>query len=239
VVTVFFCSQIPQPSGARAESQSSSFFCARAAWVRQHMLVRTEVTRAAPTSLHAVRHERSAIAGEPNGPSERELFEMVYGRMRALAHGASDFDDLVQLAAEQVFRSLPSFDGRSELRTWVFGVCYRVLLSQRRWYWRFRQRFISDSVALETSEDTVSPSAHEALESEQRLELLRRTLRRMGDKYRVVIVLYYLEGIETEQIARIVRSNERTVRSRLRDGRKQLLKLLGPDARQIFVERTP
>ncbi len=163
---------------------------------------------------------------------------MVYGRMRALAHGATDFDDLVQLAAEQVFRSLPSFDGRSELRTWVFGVCYRVLMSQRRWYWRFRQRFISDPAVLETSQDTVSLSAHDVLEAEQQLDLLRRALRRVGDKYRAVIVLYYLEGIETEQIARIVRSNELTVRSRLRDGRKQLLKLLGPDARQIFLERT-
>jgi RNA polymerase sigma-70 factor (ECF subfamily) len=64
---------------------------------------------------------------------------------------------------------------------------------------------------------------------------LHRTLARLSDKYRVVLVLYYLEGIDSEQIARIVQSNELTVRSRLRDGRKQLLKLLGPDAREIFV----
>ena len=49
-------------------------------------------------------------------PTERELFAMVYRRMTALAGpGAPDLDDLVQMAAEQVFQSLASFDGRSEL----------------------------------------------------------------------------------------------------------------------------
>lgn len=170
----------------------------------------------------------------PGARSERELFELVYRRMRALARGAPDFDDLVQLAAEQVFRSLPSFDGRSQIETWVYGVCYRVLLSQRRWYWRFRQRFASDDLAIDTRADQ-GAGAHELLEAEQRLSLLYRALARMREKYRVVLVLYYLEGLESAQIARIVRSNELTVRSRLRDGRKQLLKLLGRDAREIFI----
>jgi RNA polymerase sigma-70 factor (ECF subfamily) len=164
---------------------------------------------------------------------------MVYRRMWALARDASDLDDLVQLAAEQVFRSLPSFDGRSEIETWVFGVCYRVLMSQRRWYWRFRQRFTADAAAIENCEDNTAPSAHELLEAEQRLRLLYRALGRMSDKYRVVLVLYYLEGIESGQIAQIVEANELTVRSRLRDGRKQLLKLLGRDARAIFVGEMP
>ena len=57
----------------------------------------------------------------------------------------------------------------------------------------------------------------------------------MSDKYRAVIVLYYLDGLSTPEISRIVASNQLTVRSRLRDGRKQLLKLLGQDARQLFL----
>lgn len=196
------------------------------------------MTRIAPTLLLAV-SKRSPSDRNPSARTERELFELVYQRMRTLARGASDLDDLVQLAAEQVLRSLPSFDGRSELETWVFGVCYRVLMSQRRWYWRFRQRFVSDSVAIESREDDAAPGAHELLEAGQRLALLYQALGRMGEKYRVVLVLYYLEGIESSEIAQIVHSNELTVRSRLRDGRKQLLKLLGRDAREIFIGAMP
>jgi len=193
------------------------------------------VARVAKAHLHAVSMLQPLSAADSGAHNERELFELVYQRMRTLARGAADFDDLVQLAAEQVFKSLPSFDGRSQIETWIFGVCYRVLLSQRRWYWRFRQRFSSDPIAIESRVDEALPDAHESLEAEQRLALLQRALGRMSEKYRVVLVLYYLEGIESREIARIVQANELTVRSRLRDGRKQLLKLLGPDAREIFI----
>jgi RNA polymerase sigma-70 factor (ECF subfamily) len=191
------------------------------------------VTRIAPTLLLAV-SKPSTSERDLGARTERELFELVYRRMHALARGASDLDDLTQLAAEQVLRSLPSFEGRSELETWVFGVCYRVLMSQRRWYFRFRKRFVSDPSAIERQEDTSARSAHELLEAEQSLELLYRALGRMSDKYRVVLALYYLEGLSSDQIAEIVQTNELTVRSRLRDGRKQLLKLLGRDARAVF-----
>ncbi|HYP77185.1 MAG TPA: RNA polymerase sigma factor [Polyangiaceae bacterium] len=167
--------------------------------------------------------------------SERELFELVYRRMHTLARGAPDLDDLTQLAAEQVLRSLPSFEGRSEIETWVYGVCYRVLMSHRRWHWRFRKRFVSDSLAIDSRADTAARSPHELLEAEQRLDLLYRALGQISDKHRVALTLYYLEGIGSSQIAQIVQTNELTVRSRLRDGRKQLLKLLGPDASAIFV----
>ena len=190
------------------------------------------MTRRAPT-LAVVKRPLSLDRGA-SSLTERELFDLVYLRMRALARHAPDLDDLVQLAAEQVFRSLPSFDGRSELGTWVYGVCYRVLLSQRRFYWRLRRRFVPDSAEVETRDERAVPGADHLLEAEQRLALLYRTLDRLSDKYRVVLVLYYLEGIDTAQIARIVQSNELTVRSRLRDGRKQLLKLLGRDAREVF-----
>jgi RNA polymerase sigma-70 factor, ECF subfamily len=192
------------------------------------------VTRTAPRLKLAV-SKQLPIARDFGARSERELFELVYRRMHSLAHGARDLDDLTQLAAEQVLRSLPSFQGRSEIETWVYGVCYRVLMSHRRWYWRFRKRFTSDALAIDSHEDTAARSPHDLLEAEQGLDLLYRALGRMSDKYRVAVTLYYLEGMGSAQIAQIVQTNELTVRSRLRDGRKQLLKLLGPNASAIFV----
>jgi RNA polymerase sigma-70 factor, ECF subfamily len=174
----------------------------------------------------------NALAQPGEAPrSERELFSLVYRRMRALAGHAPDFDDLVQLAAEQVFRSLPSFDGRSELQTWVYAVCYRVLMSQRRWYWRWKQRFTEGDVDVDQESSSPTPAA--LLEELERLEILKRALGRMSDKYRAVVVLYHLEGMSTAEISRIVGCGELTVRSRLRDGKRQLLKLLGANAKAV------
>ena len=157
--------------------------------------------------------------------SERQLYEAVHARMRALAGPkAGDLEDLVQLAAEQVFKSLHRFDGRSDITTWIYSVCYRVLLAQRRWYRRWKLRFTYPEREDDTPSD--APTPPDLLEARARASQLHRTLGRMTDKYRTVVVLHDLEELGVNEIAKIVSCSELTVRSRLRDGRKQLARLL-------------
>ncbi len=159
------------------------------------------------------------------GLSERQLFEAVYLRMHALAGPtASDIDDLVQLAAEQAFKSVERFNGSCEVGTWLYTICYRVLLNRRRWYRRWSLRF----TPLTLDDDAVShePLPSEVSEARARIRELYRALAQMSEKYRAVVTLHDLEELTVSEIASIVNANERTVRSRLRDGRKQLAKIL-------------
>jgi RNA polymerase sigma-70 factor, ECF subfamily len=165
------------------------------------------------------------IVSTKTGLTDRQFYEAVHGRMRALAGpGASDLDDLIQVAAEQAFRNVERFDGRCELTTWIYSVCYRVLLTQRRWFRRFSLRF----TPLSPDDDAIDlePTPPELLEARARCRQLHRALGHMSDKYRTVVVLHDLEELRVTEIAVIVGANELTVRSRLRDGRKQLAKLL-------------
>jgi RNA polymerase sigma-70 factor, ECF subfamily len=165
--------------------------------------------------------------------SERELFEALYRRMAALAgRGAPDLDDLVQLAAEQVIKCRENFEGRSELSTWIYGVCYRVLLKQRRWYRRWSVRFRLEQEGDPMPSDDTMPSA--MLERRERARRLQAALDRLSERHRTVVVLHDVEELTIAEIAGIVGSNELTVRSRLRDGRKRLRTLLSGD-----VERKP
>lgn len=150
---------------------------------------------------------------------------MVYRSMRSLAGPhATDLDDLVQSAAEQVMKSLPAFDQRSELRTWVYSVSYRVLLRHRRWYRRWAARF---SLGVEHHEpESEAPLQSEQLEAREQARQLREVLELVSAKYRAVVILHDIEERSISEIARIVGSGELTVRSRLRDGRKQLAQLL-------------
>ena len=169
------------------------------------------------------------------GLTDRQFYEAIHARMRALAGpGAPDLDDLIQIAAEQAFRSVERFDGRCEITTWVYAVCYRVLLSQRRWYRRWKLRFtpLVDDDATE-----LEPIPPELLEARARSRELHRALSRMSDKYRTVVVLHDLEELKVSEVATIVGANELTVRSRLRDGRKQLGKLLQAAADDPFGTR--
>jgi RNA polymerase sigma-70 factor (ECF subfamily) len=169
-----------------------------------------------------------------NPVSDLELFGLVYRRMRNLVGtSAPDFDDLVQAAATEVWRSLPGFQGRSELGTWIYAVCYRVLSNHRRWWRRYQLRF---SVGLEDVFASESALPSELLDERARAERLRAVLGRMSDKYRAVVVLHDLEGFAVAEIAGIVGANELTVRSRLRDGRKQLRRLLELEPSLVLEE---
>lgn len=156
--------------------------------------------------------------------SERELFGLVDRCMRILvSREDGDFEDLVQAAATEVWRARESFQGRSELSGWVYGVCYRVLMNHRRFWRRFRVRF-DIGVSVDPASDT--PHSLELLDERQRAERLREVLGRLSDKHRAVVVLHDLEGFEVDDIAGIVGANVLTVRSRLRDGRRRLRRLL-------------
>jgi RNA polymerase sigma-70 factor (ECF subfamily) len=162
------------------------------------------------------------------GLTDRQLYEAVHTRMRSLAGpGAGDVDDLIQIAAEQAFRSLERFDGRCELNTWLYAVCYRVLLMQRRWYRRWRLRFTYLEPDDDAPDEVATPP--ELLEARSRSRQLHRALAKMSDKYRAVVVLHDLRELSVSEVASIVNASELTVRSRLRDGRKQLAKLLKAD----------
>jgi RNA polymerase sigma-70 factor (ECF subfamily) len=183
--------------------------------------------------------DASSAATEHTGrPSAEEVFRLVYRQVHALTratHGV-DRDDLVQTAAEQAMRSLPSFAGRSQLSTWTFRICYRTLRKHERWYRRWLRRFtltaegqLPDLPAAESAPD------ERALSSELGRRLTA-ALGQLSEKRRTVVVMHDLEGLSVDQIAEIVGAKPRAVRSRMRDARNALAEILeadpyfGPDA---------
>jgi RNA polymerase sigma-70 factor (ECF subfamily) len=58
---------------------------------------------------------------------------------------------------------------------------------------------------------------------------LRKAVDRLSPKRRAVVVLHDLDGQSIEDVASVVKANPLTVRSRLRDGRRDLARLLADD----------
>jgi RNA polymerase sigma-70 factor (ECF subfamily) len=157
-----------------------------------------------------------------------EVFALVYRQIRRLA-GPRDADELAQVAALQALRSLPSFEGRSQLATWTFRICYLTVRKHDRWYRRWLRRFtLTDDGELP---EGVAEGAQgdERLARSEGLARLQAALSRLSPKRRAVLVLHDLEGLSTEQVAEVVGASPAAVRSRLRDGRKALAVLLSED----------
>jgi RNA polymerase sigma-70 factor (ECF subfamily) len=169
-----------------------------------------------------------SAAERQNLVAPADLLRLLYRQVRALAGPRRDLDDLVQNAAERALRSLHRFEGRSQLSTWTYGVAYRTLLDHDRWYRRYRRRFAYTDEHSSPEPASVHDS-ESALMELARARKLHAALARLPATKRAVVVMHDLEGIDVRDIATVVGANERTVRSRLRDGRKKLLSMLAGD----------
>jgi RNA polymerase sigma-70 factor, ECF subfamily len=160
-------------------------------------------------------------------PVPDELLRLLYRQVRSLAGPRANLDDLVQAAAERAVRAWSRFEGRSALSTWTYGVAYRTLLDHDRWYLRWQRRFRPSADA--DPEAAADWDGEEGLAELARARRLHAALDRLPPAKRAVVTLRDLEGLELKEIAAIVGANERTVRSRLRDGRRRLVELLSAD----------
>ena len=159
-----------------------------------------------------------------------EVFELVCRHVRKLTGaGAADYDDIVQSAAERVLRELPKYEGRASLSTWVFRVCYTVMIDQRRVHRRWLSRFRLEPASELADVASVPPGAEQQLRRLERNRRLQTVLQRMSPKLSSVLMLHDLQGMSVEAVAEALDLNELTVRSRLRDGRKDLSRRLKRD----------
>jgi RNA polymerase sigma factor (sigma-70 family) len=114
------------------------------------------------------------------------------------------------------------------LSTFTYGIVYRTLIDQQRWYRRFQRRFTND--AREEPEELTFPrSSKTDLRELERARRLYVALDALSNEKRATLILHDLEGLDVADVAVICGANERTVRSRLRDAHKKLAEILRKD----------
>lgn len=126
---------------------------------------------------------------------------------------ACDVEDLVQEVFEIAIKRAGTFEGRSQLSTWLYGIAIKVVAGARR------RAKVRSFFGL----DAASPPTPERLfESRQNSEILYQLLDQMAEKKRTVFILYELEELSGEEIARVLEVPINTVWTRLHHARKEL-----------------
>jgi RNA polymerase sigma-70 factor (ECF subfamily) len=92
----------------------------------------------------------------------REHFAFVWRSARRLGVREASLDDVVQEVFVVVHRRLSSFEGRSSLKTWLFGVTLRVVRDHRRSARRREDVADVDPDALRAEEGGPSEQAEKA-----------------------------------------------------------------------------
>lgn len=144
-------------------------------------------------------------------------FDFVWRSARRLGAPESATDDVVQEVFLVVHRRLAEFEGRSSVRTWLFGIVLRVVADYRRSARRKGAAPLPD--VLPADERTACPG-EQAAQREQ-VELLHRLLDTLDDDRRAVFILAELEQMTAPEIAEALSVNVNTVYTRLRAARQR------------------
>jgi RNA polymerase sigma-70 factor (ECF subfamily) len=132
-----------------------------------------------------------------------------------------DLPDALQEVLLVVHRRLDSFDGRSRLTTWLFGICLRVAATTRRRNRRRREEIMDPKLP---AHGLIEPSNPEDLalarDAKRRLDL---ALDRLDPEKRAVLVMFELEGLSCAEIAELVGVPKGTIFSRLASARQTFL----------------
>lgn len=129
----------------------------------------------------------------------------MYKVARSYLKNEEDIADVMQQTILDCYEHLDTLKKSSYFKTWMIRIlinnCIDMIHKNER------------NVNMETLEPIVV--------QDKEIDLFEfiDTLEGIDEKYRTILILYYVEGFKIREIAELLNMNERTVNSRLRRGR--------------------
>ena len=151
-----------------------------------------------------------------------EYFAFAWRSARRLGTPEASLDDVVQEMFVVVHQQLPKFEGRSSIKTWMFGIVLNVVRAHRRALRTKHPHALRPD--MRGDPDSLSDRAAGPLENASNAEaarIVQRLLEALDDDKREVFVLSELEQLSAPEIARVLNLSVNTVYSRLRLARQE------------------
>lgn len=144
---------------------------------------------------------------------QREAFDSLIrahedGLRSFLAHRIElpELDDVIQDVLVAAWRALPSYDGRSQFRTWLFAIAFNKV----RDHYRQKMRRVTEVRAPE-----VEAASHAEVDPYAAKDLslaVRELVKILSDSQQEVILLYYQDELTLAEIAAVLNRNLSTVK---------------------------
>ena len=141
----------------------------------------------------------------------KEHKDTIYMVCYMFSKDNAEVEDLYQEILINLWRSMPSFEGRSSVRTWIWRISLNTCISIDR------KKRRSQKLPLELDIDLYNDSDRDT----KQIKLLHERINRLGPFDRAIILLW-LENMSYEEIGAIVGISEKNVSVRLYRIKEQL-----------------
>lgn len=126
--------------------------------------------------------------------------------------------DITQQVFLKVFCNAVEFQGRSEFTTWLYRITINACIDEQR----KRQRFFSFENLFGHNEPQTKRTPDERLLEKEISDEVQIALALLKPKFRLPILLKYVEGLSYGEIANILDCSIGTISSRMNRGHKML-----------------
>jgi RNA polymerase sigma-70 factor (ECF subfamily) len=163
-------------------------------------------------------HNPEAGFGERVAENQRRVFQIAYG----VLGNSADAEDVSQEAFLRAYQKFDSLREADKFRAWVNRIVFRLALNRQRGY---RRRLVRDT-AWQITETRAMIDGAKDVEQRVMLERLRKEIERLPRKFRSVLQLSLVEGMDAADVGAVLGIPEGTVRSRAHTARKLLLDVM-------------
>lgn len=149
-----------------------------------------------------------------NQQAERMLTEYGNSILRlaySYLHNMADAEEVLQDTLVQLPKTTPILTTKEHEKAWLLHVAANLSKNRLKYNTTRQTDELMEELIAENQDD---------------LSFVWEAVKALPDKYREVIHLFYHEGYQTRQIAKILHMNESTVRSNLSRGREKLRSML-------------
>lgn len=145
----------------------------------------------------------------------QEHAAFVWRSLKRLGVREADLEDVTQEAFVVVHRKLGDFEGRSTVKTWLFGICLRVAADFRK-----RAHVVREDLTDEVPDAVVPAAQGEVVARRQARALLDKVLDTLDADKRATFVMFELEQLPMAEIAEAMGVPLQTAYARLYAARK-------------------
>lgn len=166
-----------------------------------------------------------------------QLTQRDVWRFVASHTNAGEADDLTQETYLRVLRTLPRFERRSSLRTWMLVIARRVVIDHLRHQSTRPQVVPTPDWVADADRTAHFPGPEDAASNAS--QLAHQLLRRLAPDRREAMFLTQLLGMTYEEAAAVCGCPVGTIRSRVARGRDDLVRLMQEDPGTTGIASIP
>ena len=149
---------------------------------------------------------------------------MVSSLALRLGKDREEAEEISQDAFIKAYQSLASFKGKAKFSSWLYRIVYNTAISRLRQQPAGRVSLdepnISDTLYLESKEN------YDTLSADERKKYLEKALDSLDSDEKMLIILYYYEEQDLDEIASIAGLTKTNTKVKLFRARKKMLTVL-------------